>query len=330
MELLCLSVRDETADVRTYRFAAADGATIAFRAGQAVTLTLAVDGEELRRSFSIASAAAADAIELTIKDAPEGRGTAWLRRSLRPGMRIASSMPHGRFVLPDAPGPIVLASAGSGATALMSMLRTLAARGSETDVAWVHAARSPADVLFGAELSRLQAVLPRLSVSVSASRPTPGWFGYRGRLTRRVLSVMVPDLASRTVFCCGPTGFMDAVRRIHAAEGGDPAHFQVEHFAAASRQEPPSAATTPAGEFQVSYAGRLFPADARETLLQAASRAKIVIPCGCGQGLCGTCKVRLADGTVAMAHDGGLRPEEEREGWILACSARPRSDLVLG
>lgn len=329
MELVCLAVRDETADVRSYRLAAADGTPVAFRAGQAVTLTLPAAGGDLRRSFSIASSAASpDAIELTIKTTASGLGTAWLRDRMAPGVRVESTAPHGRFVLPDAPGPLALVSAGSGASPLMAMLRTLAAQHPDADVAWVHAARSPADVLFGPELGQLQAAMPHLTVAVAVTQPGPGWFGYRGRLTRRLLSVAVPDLAARDVFCCGPAGFMDAVRRIHGAEGGEPLRFLVEHFAAPTLPSQPPVPDV-AGEFQVTYDGRRFQAGGNETVLQAASRAKIVIVCGCGQGICGTCRVRLDSGAVAMVHAGGLRAEEEREGWILACSARPRSDLVL-
>ena len=73
----------------------------------------------------------------------------------------------------------------------------------------------------------------------------------------------------------------------------------------------------------------MFQAPASETILQAAGRCNVVIPCGCGGGMCGTCRLRLRTGSVRTRHAGGLSADEEAAGWILACSSRPRSDLVL-
>lgn len=330
MLLRCLAVREETADVRTYTFRDDGGAPVRFRAGQAVTLTLEVERERLRRTFSIASPPTRPgSIEVTIKAHSGGRATRWLHRAMQPGMAVEATAPHGRFLLPDpAPAQLALVSAGSGATPLMAMLRTLADLGGTADVAWIHAARTPEDVLFGQELAALQRRMPDLQVAVAVARPVPGWFGFRGRVSRRLLSVAVPDLAAREVFCCGPTGFMDEVRRIHAAEGGEPDRFHVEHFHAAPLP-PPAVQDAPADGFRVTLGARAFTALPGETILDAATRELVVIPCGCGGGMCGTCRVKLRDGQVDMRHQGGLSPEEEADGWILACSARPRSSLVL-
>ncbi|MFY0104241.1 hypothetical protein ABTP95_20660, partial [Acinetobacter baumannii] len=86
-----------------------------------------------------------------------------------------------------------------GASPLMAMLRHLAVTAPGTDVAWFHAARDEGELVFAHELTALQRQLPKLSVSIVLSRPGPGWFGYRGRLGRRLLSVAVPDFARRRV-----------------------------------------------------------------------------------------------------------------------------------
>jgi len=324
----CVAVRDETPTIKTFVLRP-QAAGFTHLPGQAMTLALDIRGERLYRTFSIASAPGSDAIELTIKRHPQGRGgTAWLHEALLPGMTVAASGPVGRFVL-DGDGPVAFVSAGSGASPLMAMLRHLAATAPDTDIAWFHAARDAGELVFGAELAELQRRLPNLSVSVTLSRPAPGWFGYRGRIGRRLMSVAVPDFGRRRVWCCGPDSFMQAARLIHAAEGGRAADFHIEHFAA-----PPAAPAVASNRpdratAMVTFGERRFPVAADETILEAATRRQIVIPCGCASGICGTCRVRKVAGDVAMQHNGGLSAEDEADGYILACSSRPKTDVTI-
>lgn len=329
--LRCVTVRDETADIRTFVFRSVDLQPIPFAAGQALTLVLPVDGERLMRTFSIASAPADEAVEITVKAHPAGRATPWMHRNIVPGMTIEATGPRGGFVLgPDIPARIAFVSAGSGATPLMAMLRSMT--DADADVAWFHAARTPADILFASDLAILQRRMPRLRVAVAVSRPAPGWFGYHGRVSRRLLSTAIPDLGRRDVFCCGPEGFMEAVKLIHAAEGGSLARFRIEHFHAPAAAVRPATAPELTGvAFTVTMpGGKAFRATADETILEAATRQAVVIPCGCASGLCGTCRVRRLSGAVAMRHNGGLSPEEEADDYILACSSRPLSDVTIG
>ena len=227
------------------------------------------------------------------------------------------------------PERVALGAAGSGAAPLMAMLRFMGAEAPGADVAWVHAARTASDILFGAELTRLQALMPRLAVTVTLSRPGPGWFGYRGRTSRRLLSAAVPDFGRRDVYCCGPSAFMDDVRATHAAEGGAAGRFHVENFGPPPQRDPSPASAPLADAVQVRYGARSFGVRPGETVLEAASRQTVVIPCGCADGICGTCLTRMVEGRVEMRHQGGISPEEEDAGYILACSARPLTDLVL-
>lgn len=329
--LRCLSVRDEAPDVKTFIFATDDGMPIDFVAGQAVTLALQVAEDRLTRTFSISSAPGCDAIELTVKASADGRVTPWMHKAIVPGSRIEASAPHGKFVLGPVPREkIAFVSAGSGATPLMAMLRSLV--GSDEDVTWFHSVRTPDDVLFGPRLAALQRQMPRLSVTVCVSRRAPGWFGYTGRVSRRLLSTAVPDLGRRDVFCCGPAGFMEAVKLIHAAEGGRAERFHTEHFRAPvlSASPTPVAAEATGDRFRITVqSGRTFEASMHETILEAAARQTVVIPCGCATGVCGTCRVRKLHGEVIMRQSGGLSPEEEAEDYILACSSRPLSDMTI-
>jgi len=331
LQLTVAEIRDETHDVKTFVFRPEGGAP-PHKAGQSMTLKLSISGETLFRTFSLASAPdGSGTIAMTIKAHARGRVTRWLHDELVLGARLEGRPPKGRFTIDArATDSLALVSAGSGASPLMAMLRHLAATAPETDVHWLHAARTPRDILFARELADLQARMPNLKVAMLASRPEPGWFGFAGRLGRRLVSVALPDYGRREVFCCGPAGFMEEARLIHTAEGGARELFHVEHFGAvAPVAPPPLPVDAPAGGYAVRLGDKHFTAQPDETLLQAATRQTIVIPCGCASGMCGTCRVSLVEGSVDMRHDGGISPEEEAQGYILACSSRPRSDVTI-
>ncbi|KPH81604.1 flavin reductase family protein [Bosea vaviloviae] len=331
LTLTVAEIRQETHDVKTFVFRP-EGAMPPYSAGQSMTLRLSVDGETLFRTFSLSSAPdASGTLAMTIKSHPMGRATRWLHDALAVGGVLESRPPKGRFTIDArATQRLALVSAGSGASPLMAMLRHLAAAAPDSDVCWLHAARMPRDILFTRELAELQAPMPNLTVAMIASRAEPGWFGFRGRLSRRLVSVALPDFGRREVFCCGPTGFMDEARLIHAAEGGLREHFHIEHFGAVAPAAPvANPDDAPQQGFAIQMGEKRFRARADETLLEAATRQTIVIPCGCASGMCGTCRVMLVEGSVAMRHEGGLSAEEEAQGYILACSSRPRSDVTI-
>jgi ferredoxin-NADP reductase len=332
--LTCIGVRIETPTIKTFTFSA-NPESMRHEAGQAVTLALEIDGETHHRTFSVSSAPRpGGSIELTIKAHPGGRATTWLHGNVQPGSVLCARGPRGRFTLTRRTGDkLAFVSGGSGATPLMSMLRHLAVTAPNTDVAWFHAARSVDEVLFASDLARLQEVMPNLSVSVTVSQAGPGWFGLRGRLSRRLLSVAIPDVARRELFCCGPTAFMQEAKLIYAAEGGPKECFHQEAFGPLAA--PPKSQATgsdPDSEVEshdLQVGQRTIQVRADETILQASLRQGVIIPCGCGQGLCGTCRVTKVSGDIDMAHQGGLAPEEEEQGYILACSTRLRSNAEI-
>ncbi|MBB3770364.1 ferredoxin-NADP reductase [Angulomicrobium tetraedrale] len=335
--LTCIDIRPEAPGVKTFRFRAGEGVAVSFVPGQAMMLAIERAGERHWRSFSISGAGADGALEMTIKAQAPGGATHWLHERLEPGMTLPARAARGAFTLAvRSGGPVAFISAGSGVTPLIAMLRELARTDPEADVAWVHAARREDDILFAQALAELQARMPNLAASITVSHPGAGWFGYRGRVNRRRMSVMVPDFAAREVFCCGPSAFMQEIRLIHAAEGGRKERFHTERFhaegggvAAPASPAAVPANGNPAGDFQLWAAGRELAIRADETVLQASLRQGVIIPCGCGEGLCGTCMVKLERGSVALHHNGGITPEEEAEGYILACSSRPVSDLAI-
>ncbi len=230
-DLVCVAVRAETHDVSTFVFAPVQPRLFRFLPGQFMTLEL--DAAGVQRSYTIASPPTRPwRIEVTAKLAEGGPGSAWLHGAMRPGVRVRASGPMGEFSCGMQPtGKLLLLSAGSGITPLMSMARTLHDLGSEADVLFLHSARSPADLVFAEELRAMERRPGFRSVAV-VERDAPGarWDGFRGRLSPAMLGLLAPDLREREVFCCGPAPYMAAVRAMLDAAGADPGRYHEESF----------------------------------------------------------------------------------------------------
>lgn len=330
--LRCLAVTVEAPGVKTFRFQPESGAPVRFHPGQFVTLGLPLPAGTVWRCFTIASSPLrAEAIDLTIKTQSDGAtvnasATAWMHAHLQAGMLLPAQPPAGPFCLMHPPEvPLLLISAGSGATPMVSIARFLRDIGDRTPVHYVHLGRGEDSLLFRAEIEAIAAALGSWKVdwlTTASGRPTAGTF-----------SSLTPDLATREVFCCGPAGFMAAVEEAHAKAGGPAARFRKEAFVAIPIPElapasPPGQTTT---RFTLRFepAGRETEAGPGETVLAAAGRLGIAIPYACGDGICGTCRIRKTSGEVEMNHQGGIEEEEIADGEILACCSYPRSSLVL-
>lgn len=337
-ELVCTAVRDETHDVKTIVLARDSAEPLAFLPGQYLTVTVEVDGEQLQRCYSIASASTGAAeVSLTVKRTAGGPVSSWLHDHLQPGDRLQVAGPFGVFSHAVHPAEkYLLLSAGSGITPVMSMLRTLAHRGEAADVVFVHSARTPADIIFRHELEQL-ATLPGCSVTVvcESELPDEAWSGPTGLLSLRTLLTVAPDAYDREVFTCGPPGYMRAVRDLLELAAVDPERCHEENFDLAARAgdtvddgvEPPAGGERYAVRFLRSE--RTVECHAGETILAAARRHGLPLPSMCTQGMCGTCLTSLVEGQVDMQHAGGISRRQVDEGKILACCSRPLGDVTL-
>jgi len=330
--LRCVAVSVEAPGVKTFRLAPQSGARILFHAGQFVTLELPLPAGPVWRCFTIASSPLQDgAIDLTIKRQSDGAApgaTVWLHDTLQPGMMLRGMPAAGPFCLMSPPEtPLLLVSAGSGATPMAAIARWLRDIDCKTPVHYVHLARQAEDWLFRDEIDAIATALGTWKTdwltTVAGSRPDAAAF-----------AAMAPDLAAREVFCCGPAGFMAAVEEAHAKAGGPSAAFRKEAFVAIPIPElaaEPKPAAASAGGFSVTFkpSGKATEARPDETLLAVAGRLGLAIPYACGEGICGTCRLRKISGEIEMNHMGGIEDDEVEAGEILACCSYARSPLVL-
>ncbi|MFZ6050333.1 flavin reductase family protein, partial [Pseudomonas sp. CR3202] len=164
----------------------------------------------------------------------------------------------------------------------------------------------------------------------------PNWTGPVGRLSLEELQRQIPDFKDREVFTCGPKGYMDATKALLGAGGFDLGRYHQESFDinAEVSVQPVPAESAPGQDqdtFTVHLArsGKTFTMSAEQTVLAAAKKAGAIVPSSCSQGVCGTCKTAILEGTVEMKHNGGIRQREIDKGLRLLCCSRPTSDLVI-
>jgi len=316
--------------------------------GQFLTLRLtASPGAPLLRSYSLSGPPGADTYRISVKREPHGAGSQFVHARLRAGDMLEAAAPRGTFILQPAETPVLLISAGVGATPVLAMLHALAVGGSSRDIWWLHGARSRAEEPFAAESRSLLATLASGHRHVCYSRPGPGDVQGRDyqtpeRLSATVLAAL--DLPrNANAYLCGPAAFMAGMSAALAGLGVDRARIRTEIFGAAPARTPgiaPAAARPPhppAGYQVGDQGGGPLIAFARsdltvrwapryDSLLELAEACDVPVRWACRTGVCHTCETGLLSGTVSYAPDPVERPAD---GSALVCCSRPRSDLVL-
>jgi ferredoxin-NADP reductase len=307
------AVHDETPDARTLTLRPGRGWQ-KHRAGQHVCIGLEVDGRIMRRTYSISSPPERDDGCITITVKAQGRVSFALVRTVRPGRYLAIGLPEGEFVLPDPPSaaPPLFITAGSGITPVMSMVRSLAARGTLENVAHVHFARTAEDVIFGAELRELAARYPGYRLTLVHTRDE------RRRLSPALLDELLLDWRNREAWTCGPRGVLDAAaaccERLH-----------VERFTAAFAPVIDDAG----GRVRFAASRSESHADGRTPLLHVAKKAGIAAPYGCQMGICHSCDTTLRAGCVRDLRTGARIDEPGTRVQLCVCAAAGDVELDL-
>jgi ferredoxin-NADP reductase len=198
-------------------------------AGQHVDVKLtAEDGYSVERSYSIASAADGTRLELTVQRIADGEVSPYLTGDLRPGDKLELRGPIGGWFVwdPSSTAPVLLVAGGSGVVPLMAMIR---ANTNKVPVRLIYSVRSPADVLYGPELSERARVSP-LTLTYLYTRAAPAGTPV-GRINAdTVAAAGWPPDSKPAVFVCGPTGFVEAAANLLVAAGHDPAAVKTERF----------------------------------------------------------------------------------------------------
>jgi ring-1,2-phenylacetyl-CoA epoxidase subunit PaaE len=338
-------LRRETADAVAIGFAVPDALRpdYAFQPGQYLTLRATIDGEDIRRSYSICAGLDDNALQVAVKRVPGGAFSNWANDALRVGDELAVMTPDGRFgvpIEPDAARMLVAFAAGSGITPVLSILKTVLHREPRSRFVLFYGNRSTDSIMFRGVLEDLKdRYLSRLSVFHVLSREQQDVPVLNGRLdagkVRLLMRAMAPPDAVDHAFVCGPQPMIEGLEKTLADLGLPRDRIHVERFTPGAGGRPrraalPQAAPPKAVAVVISEGVRTeIPVAAGEAIIDAAIRAGRNLPYSCKGGMCCTCRARLLEGKVEMTVNYSLEPWETEAGYVLTCQSHPTTERVV-
>ena len=339
-------LRRETADAVSMTFAIpgelADD--YAFAPGQYLTLKTMMDGEEVRRSYSICSSPDDRELRIAVKKVDGGAFSSWALDHLKAGDEFDVMTPTGRFGVAHTPDEARLHvgfAAGSGITPIMSIIRGVLAREPKSRFFLFYGNRSTTGILFRQALEELKdRFMGRLSVFHVLSQEEQDLPILSGRLDRAkvlvLLRSMVPAPAIHHVFVCGPIAMSEEIAATCAELGIPEDRIHVERFVSGLGGKPrpkpvvaPEAPPKAVASLIVDGKRKDVPMADGETVLDAALRAGMDLPYACKGGMCSTCRAKVVEGETKMDVNYALEPAEVEAGFVLTCQAHPVSERIV-
>lgn len=341
-------VRRETRDAVSIRFEVpghlADDFT--FQAGQYLTLKADINGEDVRRNYSICASPHDGELRIAVKALPGGKFSTFANQVLRAGDVLDVMPPSGHFTAPFDAGRALgyaLFAAGSGITPVLSIIKTILKTEPASRVKLFYGNRSSGEILFLEDLAALKnRYIDRLELYHFLSAEDEEIELFNGRLDvakcRDILGRLVEPAQIDLYFICGPEGMMLAAQEALLAHGVAGEKILLERFLsagpAAARSERDEAALRAAAGRRIGVLldGRkstvVFDA-ALGNILDSVRAAGMPAPFACKGGVCATCRAKIIAGEVDMKVNYGLTPQELAQGYILTCQSTPRGDDVV-
>lgn len=345
--LTVAGVRHETRDAIAVTFDVPQELkqTFAYKQGQHLTLRAMIDGEDVRRSYSICSAVQEGLLRVAIKRTPGGMFSSWANESLKPGMQIDVMPPMGNFNVPlDASSDrhYLAFAAGSGITPILSIIKTTLLAEPKSRFTLVYGNRATSSVIFRDELTDLKdAYLERLRLVYVMSREQQDIELFNGRITKEKCAQLfqhwigVDDVD--VAFICGPEEMMHGVSSALQEAGMPKEHIRIELFAASIPRHEHRPRKLDAGERHQTEVTIVMDGSAasftmekeKESVLDAGIKAGLEMRYSCKGGVCSTCRCKVIEGEVEMDVNYALEDYEVARGFVLSCQSFPLTDKVV-
>ncbi len=316
-----------------------------FVSGQCVSLKQVIEGEELRRSYSICSTPNSNELRVAIKKIDKGRFSTFANTKLKVGDNIEVMTPTGSFQLTpnsDTEKNYVLFAAGSGITPIISIAKSILESEPKSKVALIYGNRGFSSIIFREELEGLKnKFINNFQLIHVLSRESLGNPLQKGRINEekaiQVTDALLKGVQIDAVFVCGPEEMIHAVKRAMIQKGVDEKNVHFELFdsmmstesskkSAVSEEDNVNANVTlilDGDQFQVNLATDGM------SILDAGIRAGADLPFSCKGGVCCTCKGKIIEGSAVMDINYALEKDEVEAGYILTCQAHPTSEILI-
>lgn len=339
--------KQETADAVSISFQIPDDLKDQFRykQGQYLTLQMDINGEKVRRAYSLSSSPVIDDLHtVTVKRVDGGKMSNRIN-DIELGTMMEVMPPQGRFfteINASNRKHYFLIGGGSGITPLISIIKTVLHAEPNSKCTLIYGNRNAASIIFKQELDELVASHPeRLNVVYSIDQSESGWNGLTGMLTADTIKQLISQhqgvLTEREYFICGPAGMMDQAKQAVQSLGVNASNIHIEYFTApVGGEEKPVEVTAPEPDFEgskvfVKLGGKEYELLIKDktTILYAGIKAGIDPPFSCEAGICSTCMAKVIEGSVKMDENNILTDDEVKKGYVLTCQAHPTSKIVV-
>ena len=337
-------VRREIEDAVSVAFDIPEGlmSTFTFSPGQYVTLKTNVQGEELRRSYSICSAPHEGELRVAIKQIEGGKFSTYANQTLKEGDSLEAMPPMGNFKWSQGtePSHLVGWAAGSGITPMMSIAKTVLQSDEHSTFTLFYGNKNSNSIIFKDELEDLKnSFVDRLEVHHILSREDQGSDATSGRIDGdkvKSFNHKFFDINTATGhYLCGPLGMIESVTETLQELGTakDKIHFELFNTTSSSsaKQKETASSSSERSSVTVVLDGEEthFEMKGKEYLLDAALDAGADVPYACKGAVCCTCRAKVLEGSAEMVMNYALVDEEVKEGYVLTCQTRATSEKLV-
>ena len=335
-------VHRDTADAVVVSFEIPDDLEghYAFIPGQYLTLRAEIDGEDVRRSYSICSPLGSETLSVGIKRIDDGIFSSFAQ-NLSAGDVLSVMTPQGRFAAPiGGQHNYLLLAAGSGVTPIHSIVKSVLENEPDSQITLCYANRNTESVMFRESFDDLKDhYMTRFLMTHVMDEEAQDVELFNGRLDAEKLETMAtrglitPDEYD-AIFICGPQPMIEAASKALNDMGVDENKIKYELFTpstplrTAGEAKKIEAVTGAEVEVVIDGARRSFRMDEDQSMIEAAAHAGFEIPYSCANGMCATCRCKVTRGSVEMVQNFSLEEWETDQGFVLACQSKPTSDKV--
>ena len=339
-------VRKETEDTVSISFEVPNELKndYAFESGQYLTLKADINGEDVRRSYSLCSSPFENEWRVAVKQVENGKFSTYANSDLKAGMDMEVMTPTGNFKISTESSndkSYVLFAAGSGITPMLSIAKSALNDEPKSDVTLFYGNKGFGSIIFREEIEALKnQYMGRLRVVHVLSRESLGNQIQKGRIdenkTNELYDAFLKDVSIDGVYICGPESMIMGVKDSMTTKGLDSSkvHFELFTTPSTSAQKIELPTNSPKVESNVTVIVdgdeiELNLDSTGENILDAAQKAGGDLPFACKGGVCCTCKAKILEGSASMDVNYALEPDEVEAGYILTCQAHPTSDKLV-